>query len=64
MFSLLFYKTLSIYSASVFVILLETGAHMLMKDKISANIRLLLPNKRGGRLLIFRFFPTPSPGAY
>ena len=29
----LFYKTLSIYSASAFVILLETGSHMLMRGK-------------------------------
>ena len=30
----LFYKTLSIYSASVYEILLETGVHMLMKGKM------------------------------
>ena len=31
---IIFYKALSIYSALVFVTLLETGAHMLMKGKV------------------------------
>ena len=31
---IIFYKALSIYSALVFVTLLETGAHMLMKGKM------------------------------
>ena len=30
----LFYKTLSIYSASVYATLLQIGSHMLMKEKI------------------------------